>query len=67
MFPMSWGSATIYISQKTTDPFGDPADAVEEAEEEEEEEDGAASSRSTINKPGRGEQEGQQEGDGHTE
>eukprot|EP00903_Cladosiphon_okamuranus_P013695 g12752.t1 len=24
MFPMSWGSATVYISQKTTDPFGDP-------------------------------------------
>ncbi|CAM9261116.1 unnamed protein product [Scytosiphon promiscuus] len=24
MFPMSWGSATVYISQKTTAPFGDP-------------------------------------------
>eukprot|EP00752_Nemacystus_decipiens_P006915 g6209.t1 len=24
MFPMSWGSATVYISQKTTEPFGDP-------------------------------------------
>ncbi|CAM9513142.1 unnamed protein product [Ectocarpus sp. 6 AP-2014] len=29
MFPMSWGSATVYISQKTTAPFGDPS-AVEE-------------------------------------
>lgn len=26
MYPMSWGSATVYISQKTTDPFGDPND-----------------------------------------
>lgn len=24
MFPMSWGSATVYISQKFTEPFGDP-------------------------------------------
>lgn len=23
MFPMSWGSATVYISQKTTAPFED--------------------------------------------
>lgn len=30
MFPMSWGSATVYISQKTTEPFGDPKDEADD-------------------------------------
>lgn len=33
MFPMSWGSATVYISQKTTVPFGDPNAIDEDGEE----------------------------------
>lgn len=34
MCPMSWGSATVYISQKTTDPYGDPSDPGNDAEKE---------------------------------